>query len=216
MRFHIKAFVSMRSRGGRWLGAIMLVGTLTAVLTAGSSLAASPTGAVTETINVGVRSLTVSPNAVSMCSSASPLTFPNGSCSSPPITITEGPAGGHVEVNGANAAPSDQAGNAWSLCWPAGAPPASISSCSAQPQLQPAQDQYDEYTAQLDATGKILAVGPWLTNAPACDGAFDGAAGGCAATPGQAANEVVGLTGPSASTDQSPTFTTSVTWTAAP
>jgi hypothetical protein len=170
--------------------------------------AATPSGTVTETINVGVRSLTISPTSVTMCTPQSPLTFPNGFCQSPNITITNGAAGGHVEVNGASALPNDGSGNGWALCGGTGL------TCSngVAPNVVPGADQYEEGTGN---TGGGLS-GPDLTSTPACDTSFDSGGTGCVSTPGQVSTEFVGITGPSSSSDQSPMFSTTVSWTAAP
>jgi hypothetical protein len=71
MRFYVKGHLVAHRRGGSILTATILVCAVaaapTAILTA-SALASSATGSVSETIYVGVRSLTVSPSTVSMCS----------------------------------------------------------------------------------------------------------------------------------------------------
>jgi hypothetical protein len=179
---------------------------------AGSALAASPTGTVQETISIGVRSVTVTPNSIAMCPSVEPLTFPNGICYGPPVTITNGPAAGHIDVNGADAVPSDDSGSRWSLCTICGTctgvqPPPD---CSV-----PGQDQYEE-NSELFVAGEFHP-GPQLTDAAQCDSAFDEpAAFACTASPAQVATEPMAISGPTSSTDPSPTFTTSVTWTAVP
>jgi hypothetical protein len=214
MKLRIKQF-RHASRRARCLGVGAVVAVVAAAPLAASALAAS-SGSVSETIYVGVRSLTVSPGTVSMCSTGSPLTFPNGSCQSVPITITNGAAGGQVEVNGAPAVPNDEVTN-WSLCGAVGGntctgtptctPVGGLQVCAPAP---PGDDQFEESTGNAGGFS-----GPDLSATPACDSAFD-SGGGCASNPGQVGTETVNLTGPTSSTDQSPIFSTSTTWTAAP
>jgi hypothetical protein len=69
-----------------------------------------------------------------------------------------------------------------------------------------------------DATATNVQ-GPLLTNTAQCDtvfGGVNGAGANCSSTSGQAVTERVDLTGPGSSTDQSPTFTSAVTWMAVP
>jgi hypothetical protein len=171
-------------------------------VTAGAAVAASSTGTVTETINIGVRSLTVSPTSAAMCTPANPLTFPNGNCGSSTITITNGPAGGHVDVQGASALPSDNSGNGWALCGTAG------NNCTGGNATTPGADQYLEQVTPANG-----GFGPALSTIPVCDTAFSA---GCVSIPGEVGAEAITLTGPSSSSDQSTTFNSSVTWTAAP
>jgi hypothetical protein len=193
----------------RWLLGSAAAVVVSVALAAGVATAASPNASVSETINVAVRTLTVSPSFVSLCSAANPLTFPDRICLSQTVTITNGGAGGHVDITGANAIPSD-GGNGWRLC--GGAPTAA---CTG-PNGLPGQDEYGVATQ----TTAPVNIGPAsVTGAPGCDVEFDELADfilGCASAPGQTSAEQLVLQGPSSSTDQSPTFTTSVTWTAVP
>jgi hypothetical protein len=196
--------LSERRRVSASLLAALFIGPLGVFLWA-SSAEASPSGTVQETINVAVRSLTVSPGSVGMCSSTSPLTSPNGLCQSPTVTITNGQAAGNIDVSGANAVPSDESGNDWTL----------YSSLSGPPGV----NQYEEGTYSVDypvyAPGSTVpAPGALLTTTPQCDLAISNES--CYAQAGQASHEYVELEGPSSSSDQSPIFSTSVTWTAAP
>jgi hypothetical protein len=195
-------FISSHSRATRVAAA--LAGSLAAAVLIPAGLAtAASSGTVDETINVGVLSVTVSTSAVTLCSSASPLTFPNGTCESPNITITNGTTPANIEVSGADAVPSD-GGTEWTLCQVlkvSGPTPCDGSD-------NPGADQYSEFTQgggpQLDGPGS-----------PQCDTAFDPSpTPGCSASAGQSASESIGLTGPSSSTDPSSTFKSSVTWTA--
>jgi hypothetical protein len=191
------------------LSVLALTVTALAAVAAGVALASSPTGTVTETINVGVRSLTISPTSATMCTPQSPMTFPNGVCDSSPVTITNGLAGGHVEVNGASALPNDGSGNGWVLCGGAGL------TCSggASPNFVPGTNEYEESNA--NATGGGVSP-PFFTTTPACDMAFQAGNAGCVSSPSQVSSELLEITGPTSSSDQSPVFNTTVTWTAAP
>jgi hypothetical protein len=180
---------------------IGLAAAAVAAVPVGSALAAS-SGSVAETITVAVRSVTVSPTSVAMCSSSAPLTFPNGTCRASGITITNGSASGHIDVQGANAVPSDNGTN-WTPC-------GSSAGTSCTGTNGPGQDQYATIVNSIGPSGTILS------NSPECDYGFDGSTSGCTAASGQSATENINVTGPSASTDSSPTFTSSVTWTAVP
>jgi hypothetical protein len=209
-----------RSGRARWLAGVVLAGAVTAsILTATASAdCGGPCvpGVADETIYVAVRSLTVTPNVFSMCTAGTPLNFPNGLCESAPITITNGGAGGRIEVSGGNAVPSDQVTN-WSLCGAGGnsctgtpvctTAPGGLQLCGAAP---PGVDQFEQSTGNAGGF-----AGPNLAPGLACDTAFD-SAGGCVSSPGQVGTESVDLTGPTSSTDQSSTFSTVVTWVAAP
>ena len=183
---------------------------------AAPALAASPSATVSATITIGIRSLSVSPSSVTLCSPTGPLTSPNGFCESPFITITNGPMAGHIDVAGANAAPSDQSGNDWALC----APYAGSITCTGPPFAGgntlplPGADQYSESAGQIAPNGG--AYGVTLTTFPVCDASWNPPTFSCAVSARQAANEYLAIQGPATSTDQSPTFTSSVTWTAIP
>lgn len=179
--------------------------------------AASTSGSSTGTVNVtppAVRSITVSPASFTFgacydhanTSTGSTLAFPNGYCyianNGSGITITNGTAASHIDVQGADAVPSD-AGTHWTLCT------VGTSSCLGSSN-QPGQDQFGE---RVDVSGQ---ADPWLTNSTQCDTAFDAPTSSCAATAGQATTETLTLVGPSGSTDTSTTFSTVLTWTAAP
>lgn len=141
-----------------------------------------------------VRSITVSPAAVT-CTPA--LTIPGGQCTTGPITITNGPAAAHVLFNGANDIPTDN-GTPWKLCGGAIATP-----CSGNSGV-PGLDEFSE----VAASGPF---NPLLDKSPAPDPSF-----GSVAAAGQTVAETLTVFGPSASTDTSTSFSTVVTWTAAP
>jgi hypothetical protein len=179
----------------------------------GAALAATPSATLTESVNVGVRALTVSPDSVGICSPQQPLTLPNGTCADPVVTVTNGPVAGHIDVNGADAVPADQ-GNNWVLCGVdvgCTGPPFDPTNPKSSP--LPGADQYLE-SARQPFNGSYY-VGP-LGHSPSCDTSWNPPTFSCAASAGQSANEFLAVIGPTTSSDQSPTFTTSVTWTAAP
>lgn len=173
---------------------------------------ADTSGTLGATITLVTFSLTVSPTSAAYggCfggnSSVGALGFPNGGCDITPVTVTNTSTAStaHIDVNGANAAPSD-GGTQWVLVAP---PVGSV----------PGKDQYSESTLPAPGTcGVFCSDNMALGNSPICDQVFHPAAtDACAATPGQVGSERVSMRGPSSSTDSSPTFTTSITWTAGP
>jgi hypothetical protein len=177
------------------------------------SAGAQTTGSSTATINLGVRSITVSPATItySVCTdnSGNPtgtyLSLPNGTCTtaSGAITVTNGTLPSDIEVQGANAIPSDSGTN-WTLCQ------LLATNCTGASNT-PGANQF----AEIDYTGSSpKQFGPDFETSPQCDIAFN--AGSCTAAASQAANETLSMEGPSSSTDASQSFTTVVTWTAAP
>lgn len=213
MSLSMNPFSARRSRGRRLIVSVC-AGLALAGATAGVALGSS-SGTVSDTINVAVRSLTVSPTSVSMCTPSSPLTFPNGQCSSPNITVANGQAGGdHIQVQGTNAVPSDvvdhgQSPPDWALCFGAG--------CGTSG--HPGGDQYSqqtETTSILQTLNQTFGVA--LSTTPTCDFGFGGdqTNENCLGAAGESVGETLLLTGPTSSTDQSPTFSSAVTWTAAP
>lgn len=187
---------------------------------------ASAQGSVTGTIytQTTTYSLTVSPSTVSLCSADSPLTYPSGQCSygddtttpvADGITITNTGAAGDIDISGSNAVPSD-GGTPWTLC-----DPTTSGSCSgpSRPGIggskNPGQDQY---AVEVLATLPSATFYEYLSESAQCDGDFAAteAAASCAAGPGASQEEALMLVGPSASTDTSSTFTTTITWTVGP
>ena len=166
---------------------------------------ASSGSSVSATINVGASalSLTVSPSAVSYCTANTPLSFPNGQCtSSPDVTVTMGNVGGHIDVNGADAVPSGFASTHWTLCGGSTGAPSCTGSGGA-----PGKDEYSE--AEL-ITGQIF-TNSYLANTASCDIAFGNS---CPAAANDSRSETYQLVGPAASTAAASSFTTSITWTA--
>ncbi len=207
---------------------LALIGAITAAATmlAAPGAHAATGNSVTASISVApplVRSVTISPSntTFSTCQAddgapvTTTLTLPNGGCTTPtgangstPITITNGQAAGHIDASASDATPSDNA-TPWTLCGGDGP------GCTGN-SLAPGVDQY-----QLAARPSYqLADEAPLTGTPACDNAYDendtSPASGCVAAAGQVGTEYLALQGPSATTDQSDTFSTTVTWTAVP
>jgi hypothetical protein len=172
--------ISWRALGPLAISVMALLG-----LSAGPALAAG-SGSSTATINVAtpaVLSLTVSPVTVTYAScaagssTASTLGFPNGLCyvggnpttaagSSGGVTITNAGAPSQIDVNGANAIPSD-AGTPWSLCGGAGG--LACSGASDSPGPNQLIEEGDGYAASRagDTAGTVYS------NTAQCDVAFD-------------------------------------------
>ncbi len=179
--------------------------------------AADTSGSNTSTVQVAppaVRAVTVNTNAaqstLDQCSggSTSTLVIPGGHCGKDGlVTITNGPVAGHINVNGASAAPQD-GGIGWSLAPTGGA--SIISTPSPAGFL--GTNMYAEQNASSTQPGI------WIGNNPACDLAFTAAApiGSCAAAAGQSTTEGLGVYAPTATTDSSSSFTITTTWTAVP
>jgi hypothetical protein len=207
----------------RLTGPLMAACALTiATLAAAVPANASSTGTNSATVNLApppVRSITVSPTTTSFGNCTGPngsgssvdpteLEFPNGLCtvgSSGPagtsgITITNGAAAGHIDVNGQSATPADN-GQSWSLVVTG----------------TPGTDQFREATngSQFPAVSSNEVIVPTI---PVCDTGFNvvSSSGDCSAAPAQSSTEILVLEGPSASTDQNGPFTVVTTWTAVP
>jgi hypothetical protein len=177
------------------------VGVVLPVSTHAPRARAANVATATATVSIVFKSVTISTNQLTYTrctggdSTGTRLGFPNGRCTSGPVTVTNGAAPSTIVVSGTDAAPSD-AGKSWTLCGGAGAP-----ACTGKG-VFPGVDQFFE----TDANVKLGPAG-------SCDVWF--AVNPCgSATPGQATTESLLLLGPEASTDQSPTFTTQITWTA--
>jgi len=183
----------------RFGGVATLLLLVTATLGGLAPAQAQSSGDATATIPVTplVRSVTVSPNAVTYgnCTKGgASLTFPNDTCTTPAVTVTNTGSAGHINVHGSDAVPSDS-GTHWSL----------LGGTTTSP---PGPDKFAELTANTAG-----GPGTTLSNTDACDETFTM---GCTASANQSANETVGLTGPSSSSDSSSSFSTTITWTAVP
>jgi hypothetical protein len=207
----------------RSLTAPLLAACLLALLTLTTTIpaSASNTGINSATVNLApplVRSVMVTATAAfGNCtgpggsgSSVDPseLEFPNGICtvgsvgptSATGVTITNGTAPSHIDVNGQSATPSDS-GQSWSLVVTG----------------TPGTDQFREATngSQFATVPSNEVIVPSI---PVCDTGFTvtGGSGDCAAASGQTSTESLVLEGPSSSTDQNGPFTVTTTWTAVP
>jgi hypothetical protein len=217
-----------RRRGApRVVIAVAAAAALAACSTSGGTTAGTPGKGQSIAIKLKVVptivSVTVSPSSaafgscsggnasVNTASTSAALGFPNGHCSlgtpgahgSFPITITNTGVAADVYVSGANAVPSD-GGTQWGLC-NFGTNPAKA--CSADSGKLPGANQY---VVQNFTAGSMNPSG--LTGTLTCDTQF--AAGQCSAVQGDAQSEGILLTGPASSSDQSTSFTVTITWTA--
>jgi hypothetical protein len=182
-----------------------LLATMTAVGMSGffALPAAAASGSVATTVNIAMVSLTVSPGAVTLAqcsggnSTPTRLGFPNATCTGGTVTVTNSGAGSHISMQGGNAIPSDN-GTPWSLICPASTPQCATWST-------PGADQFG-----LELIFPI-GGGEFVLPTPQPDVMFGT---GGAATSGQSVPEPVDLWGPASSTDPSPSFTTTITWTA--
>jgi hypothetical protein len=215
-------------RGSRLVVVLVAMAGLAACATSSGGTPAGTPGKGSS-INISLKvvptivSVTVSPSSagfggcaggnasVNTASTSAALGFPNGHCSlgtpgahgSFPITITNTGVAADVYVNGGNAVPSDK-GTEWGLC-NFGTNPAV--KCSADDGKFPGNNQY---VVQNFASGSMNSAG--LTGAMTCDTQF--AAGGCSAVQGDAQAEGILLIGPASSSDQSTSWTVTITWTA--
>jgi len=122
--------------------------------------------------------------------------FPNGQCTSGPVTVTLSGNASSVSVTGTDATPIDN-GRSWSLC---GVDP----SCTTS---SPGVDQYS--LQAIDSANQATHTN--LGDTAACDAAF-----GCTGSGVTSKTEYLQLTGPASSTDNSSSFSTTITWTANP
>jgi hypothetical protein len=191
----------------------------TAVIVLGSAgglsdqASAATSGGLTATIPIApppVKSVTVSATSETFGSctgtSTTALSFPNGHCNTPSVTVSnDGPTAEQIYVQGSDAVPAD-GGTHWTLCSVQGsaAPP-----CPGGTSGAPGVNQF------FGATGSVTSATPLALSAQ-CDVGFQPSQGGtCNASPGQVgAAESLLMEGPSQTSDTSPTFTTTITWTA--
>lgn len=178
------------------------------------SLPGLATGSVGVTLSAAVRSVTVTgfngttSVAFTDCDgvAGAALSYPNSVCNSQEFTLVNGSARSHLYVHGGDMIPADS-GTPWTLCFLAPQP-----ACAAP--LHPGLDQYQMQTVYATTGG-----GRALTNGNQCDAFAAGAVvfeDGCRAAGGAAIPGHFQLVGPSVSTDNSSTFSTTVTWTALP
>ena len=194
--------------------------TNTPVLTASPTIACTTTATETATAaetqtGTSTPTATPTPNIVSITLSTSNLTFgncsggnnpasqpntmgfPNAQCTSGSVTVTLSGSASSVSINGTDAAPIDD-GPSWTLC---GVNPACTNG-------SPGVDQYSMQS--VDSANQAAYTN--LGHGAACDAAF-----GCGGNVGVASKtEYFQLTGPASSTDNSGSFSTTITWTADP
>lgn len=179
------------------VAALVLVSAVSApALAAGS-------GSVQATVNVApspVKSVTLSTNTLTFnsCVTSSgtvgtQLGFPNGRCGTGPVTVSEGTAPTIVALGVSPFSPVD-GGTPWTL---------------ENQSATPGPDQFLETLVVPGSTGNPAT--PAVLGTLGTDPILNP---GNVATAGQSASEVFGLIGPQTSTDPSPQFTQTLTWTA--
>jgi hypothetical protein len=154
--------------------------------------------------------------------------IPNGICQGPnsdnsanPIGIENGAAAADILIEGTEFDPSDGA-TPWTLCVPnvTGMPPGPLCGAPGPGGGFPGPDQAELQTT--NAPSGVFDIGDVTTvsTAPSCDLAFDGyvrgQTGSCSAVPYQGQYETPFFRAPQSSTDQSPVFSNTITWIAAP
>ena len=170
-----------------------------------------------------VRSVTVSPakGTFGDCSGGSAgdntastrgkLGYPNGRCwygkpepdGSFPITITNTGIASQIDVSGQSAAPSDH-GDQWSLC---NTGHSAVTGCSGAEHKAPGADQYKLENFSPDNGVHSAGISDtWL-----CDRQF-GQGGRCAAQQGTFQTEGFEFIGPATTTDNSTSWTVTITW----
>jgi hypothetical protein len=190
-----------RRHAGRLGLALALMVSAAIVLPNGAD--AGTTGTVTATVPVLVRSITVSTGAFDLgsCTLAgqptSGLAFPSGHCTSPFVQVTAGQTAEHVLIQTTRAWPADDTGP----------------NDRTHPQWAPLGGTSPPATAVDQFVLSDVTAKENVGLSPVADLNF-GANG--AAVAGAARRERFVLIGPQASTDNSPTFTFQITWTASP
>lgn len=194
----------MNSRGRpTLLGAGLLIA-MAAALPAGAQDSADATGTVAvqiRSISVSVTSFDFDTCTLDDVDSEGKLSFPNGRCRGPVITVTNGEAPSNVNVRATDFEGSD-GGSTWALCAVAG--PACTGSGG------PGVDE-----ASLQVNSADFGLSFLVTTTDRCDANFL-AAGECVADPGQQEQEVLDVIGPEGTTNGSASFSTTVTWSALP
>ena len=149
---------------------------------------AAPTTVGAASVTATVNTL---PQVISVTVNTNQLTY--GTC-------TNGSSTTVIDVFGTGATPSD-GGTPWALCDGLQIP------CTGTDASTPGQDEFLESTSNV----KDLAAQefPIPAQVAGCDFAM-----GCQVPPGFSATELLHITGPAATSDPSPRFTSTVTWTA--
>lgn len=185
-------------------GCVIAAAAAVAVSSIAAPALAASSGSVQAIVNTApppVKSVTLSTNTLTFggcvtASSPSPgtqLGFPNGRCSAGPVTVTEGTAPTVVALGVTPFSPVD-GGTPWTL---------------ENQSPTPGPDQFLEVVVPPPTAGVASSPVPLAPTGP--DPILNP---GGAATAGQTASEAFGLFGPSSSSDPSPQFTQTLTWTA--
>lgn len=177
-----------------------------------TALAGSQISATINVVPPAVKSVTVSVTDLTYgscgggSSTANQLGFPNGHCQASGYTVTNGNTAAQIDVTGADAVPSSGATAHWTLC-----NGQVIGPCTGTGYF-PGQNQYGETVINPTTVNQWQTA---LANSAQCDLGFwnsNTTCGTSAAT--TSASEYLVILGPSASSDGSSTFTTTVTYTA--
>jgi hypothetical protein len=184
---------------------VLAIGLLLPLATPGRVGAASVTATVSTlpqilSVTVSTDRLTYA-NCTGGTSTTVTLGFPNGRCTAGPITIQNGGVTAFVSAFGTGAVPSD-GGTPWLLC------DGLQVDCTGNDPSTPGQNEFLESTSNV--TDPNAQEFPIPAQVAGCDFAF-----GCQVPPGFSATELLHITGPAATTDPSPQFTSTITWTAA-
>lgn len=198
---------------------------LTACGTASAPAGAGKAASINMSLNTvpTIRSVTVSPDKATFgdcaggsagantASTSAKLGYPDGRCwygrPGPngrfPITITNTGIASDVDVSGSSASPAD-GGDQWNLC-NIGQHPAVT--CTGRNNSLPGKDQYLILNFSPDNKPDLAG----LTGTPSCDHQFT-QSGGCNVTQGEFQTEGIGLIGPSVTSDNSTSWTVTITW----
>jgi len=155
-------------------------------------------------------------------SSPHALGFPNGECrQSVPVQVTNSGEDSNIFVETSPMVPSD-ASSSWQPCAMPGDVPSGPVLCDGPTatdgdfagQPLPGADQFHQDVGYDDGSGTIQ----WapVSSLPGCDRVFDLAGQGCQASPGQETAQYLRIVGPSSTTDESTTWSNTVTWVAMP
>ncbi len=209
------------------LGVACTVGALVAL-----SVPAGADNVATGTVTLAVRSVTVANStggstfSYDVCRTTSSLTptaglpLPDGFCnnSDDPVQVTNGLVPDQIQISATDFVPSDGTGAPWTLCENVGSAPGlpactgSIAALNGSLQAIPAtlgSDVPGLDEASLQVQGWAVGIDPSL------DKALDTTTNQDAPT-GASVTEDMTLEGPYTSSDSSPSFSNTVTWTALP
>lgn len=200
----------VRSRGRWvriWLRRLLALAAASVILLTLPPVVGAEGGAsVTAVVNTlpQIISVTVSTNQLTYtnCTGGNSTTvtlgFPNGHCTAGPITIQNGGVSAFISVSGSGATPSD-GGTPWALC------DGFQIDCTGASASTPGENEFLEATSNVN--DPAAQEFPIPAQVDGCDFAF-----GCKVAAGFSATELVHITGPTATTDPSPQFTSTITW----